>query len=213
MMKKGERVLREILYRFYELGERFMSQKALAESCKLSLGSVNPVVRRIEQLGTIEKKPLGFRITDVMRILLYWASKRNLARDIVYSASSTLSAAEIEEGLPRGSILTAYSGFKARFGEIPADYHEIYVYADPAEIERRFPKTRGRRRNLLVLKPDEHLSRLSRDGIAPLAQIYVDLWQLGEPAKIFVDALDARMRLTEVGALRGIIKRIRERPG
>ncbi|MDI6642454.1 MAG: winged helix-turn-helix domain-containing protein [Candidatus Hodarchaeaceae archaeon] len=212
-MKKGERVLREILYRFHERNERFMSQKALAEACGLSLGTVNPIVRRLEQLGAIEKKPLGFRVSDVTRILLYWASKRNLAKDIVYSTSTSLSAANIEKDLPQGSVMTAYSGFNARFGEVPIDYQEVYVYADPAELKRRFPRARGRLNNLIVLKPDEHLIRLSEGGIAPLAQIYVDLWQLGDPAKKLVDELGARMRAGEIGALQGIIKRTRERPG
>lgn len=213
MMKKGERVLREILHRFYERNERFMSQKALAEVCELSLGTVNPVIRRLEQLGAIEKKPLGFRVSDVTRILLYWASKRNLVVDTIYSARAPTSAAEIEESLPRGSVLTAYSGFKAKFGETPADYQEVYVYADSAELKRRFPQTRGRFKNLIVLKPDDHLSKLAEGGVAPLAQIYVDLWQLGEPAKKFVDELGARMRSAEMGTLQGVIRRTRERSG
>ena len=78
-----------------------------------------------------------------MRILLYWASQRKLADDIVYSTSTPSSAAEIERGLPRGAIVTAYSGFRAKFGEVPADYEEVYVYADPAELERRFPPYAG----------------------------------------------------------------------
>lgn len=211
-MKKGERVLRETLHRFYERNERFMSQKALADACGLSLGTVNPVVRKLGQLGAIEKKPLGFRVSDPMRILLYWANTRNLIDDVVYSTRAHLSAEELEVGVPRGTILTAYSGFKTRFGEAPVDYREVYVYASPANVRRKFPPARGYRRNLFVLKPDEHLERLSEGGAAPLAQIYVDLWQLGEPAKKFVDELEARLRLAEVGALREVIKKTRERP-
>lgn len=211
MMKKGERVLRQILYLFYERNERFMNQKALAEACGISLGTVNPVMSRINQLGAIEKKPQGFRVSDVTRILLYWANLRNLRGDIVYGARTSHPTKEIEDDLPRGSILTAYSGFNAK-SEVPVEYQEIYVYADPTKIKERFPKTRGHRNNIFVLKPDEHLGRLSKDGVATLGQIYVDLWQLGEPAKIFVDRLGAQMRLMEVGALKGIIERTRERP-
>lgn len=211
-MKKGERVLRQILYLFYERNERFMSQKALAEACRISLGTVNPIMSRIDQLGAIEKKPLGFRVGDATRILMYWANHRNLQDDIIYTGSATSPLEEIEGDLPHGSILTAYSGFMAKFGEVPATYQDVYVYADPAEIKKRFPKKRGYRNNIVVLKPDDHLSGLSKDGIAPLGQIYVDLWQLGEPAKIFVDELATRMRFMEVGTLKGIIKRTRERP-
>ncbi len=210
-MKKGERVLRQILYLFYERNERFMSQKALAEACGISLGTVNPIMSRIDQLGAIEKKPLGFRVSDATRILMYWANHRNLQGDILYTGSTAHPLEEIEGDLPHGSILTAYSGFRARF-EAPAEYHEVHVYADPSEIKKMFPKTRGYRNNIIVLRPDEHLSRVSKDGIAPLGQIYADLWQLGEPAKIFVDRLGAQMRLMEVGTLKGIIERTRERP-
>ena len=67
-MKKNQRVLREMLYRTYERGERFMSQKTLAHVCGLSLGTVNPLVSKLEQIGAIEKKPMGFRITDARRV-------------------------------------------------------------------------------------------------------------------------------------------------
>jgi hypothetical protein len=64
-----------------------------------------------------------------------------------------------------------------------------------------------------VLKPDEHLTKLSKDGVAPIGQIYVDLWQLGGPAKIFVDELSSHMRLAEVEAIKGVIRRARESSG
>jgi hypothetical protein len=44
-----------------------------------------------------------------------------------------------------------------------------------------------------VLAPDDHLRRLSEGGVAPLAQIYVDLWQLGALANRFVEELDRKL--------------------
>jgi DNA-binding Lrp family transcriptional regulator len=209
-MKKNQRVLRQILYWVFEQNKRFMSQKAISEACGVSLGTVNPIINRLERLGGVEKKPLGFSVIDVGRVLMYWANTRDLEADVVYSASSHLPARDIEKSLPPGSILTAFSGFRAKLGSAPVEYREVHVYANPAEIKRMFPPRRGRRENVIVLKPDEHLMKLSKDGVAPIGQLYVDLWQLGGPAKIFVDGLSSHMRLAEVEAIKGVIRRARE---
>ncbi len=210
-MKKGDRVFREILFRFYGRGERFMSQKALARACELSLGSVNPLIARLERLGAIEKKPLGFRVIDPKKILLYWASTRDLPRDVIYSTRSPLSTTGIEAQMPPGAILTGCSGYRVRFGDAPADYDEVYVYADPREVKRKFPAREAYRKNVFVLRSDPHLERLSEGGVVPLAQLYVDLWQLGAPANRFVDELDRKLELTQVGALEAMIRKVREK--
>jgi hypothetical protein len=62
------------------------------------------------------------------------------------------------------------------------------------------PKQR-KKNNLFVLMPDDHLKRLSEGGVAPLAQIYVDLWQLGALASRFVEELDRKLASA---ALRGL---------
>ncbi len=109
-MKKGDFVLRQILYAVYERGVSFMSQKALARACGSSLGTVNQTIAKLERIGTVEKKPLGFRVTDPKKILLYWAAKRDLAKDVIYATSSHLSAVEIEAQMPSIAIVTCYSG-------------------------------------------------------------------------------------------------------
>jgi hypothetical protein len=210
-MKKGDRVFREILYRVYEQGERFMSQKTLAQVCELSLGSVNPLIARLGQLGAIEKKPLGFRVIDPKKILLYWAGKRNLPADVVYSTRSPLSVSSIEVQMPPGAILTGCSGYRIRFGDVPAEYDEVYVYADPRDVKRKFPAREVYRKNVFVLRSDPHLERLSEGGIVPLAQLYVDLWQLGAPANRFVDELERKLELAQVGALEAMIRKVREK--
>ncbi|MEW6592251.1 MAG: hypothetical protein AB1305_00970 [Candidatus Hadarchaeota archaeon] len=211
-MKKNERVIRQVLYWVFEQNKRFMNQKAISAACRVSLGTVNPIINRLERLGAIEKKPLGFSVSDVGRILMYWGSTRDIDQDIVYTTSSHLPPREIEKNLPHGSILTAYSGFRAKVGSVPSEYRVVHVYADSADMRRRFPLRRGRPDNIVVLKPDEHLQKLSHGGAVPVGQLYVDLWQLGAPAKIFVDELSKRMKLTEVEAMKGIIKRAREQP-
>ena len=203
-------MLRQILYAAYERGEAFMSQKALARACEVSLGLVNMIVAKLERLGTIEKKPLGFRVIDPKKILIYWASKRDLTKDVIYEASSPLSAPEIEAQMPSGAIFTCYSGYRLKFGATPVDYDEVYVYADPQEVKRRF-QVRKIKKNLFVLSSDPHLERVSEGGTAPLAQIYVDLWQLGRTANRFVNELDRELELGQIGAFEAMIQRVKKR--
>jgi hypothetical protein len=180
------------MHSFYSKGDRFFNQKGLAATCGLSLGTINPVINRLEQLGALERKPLGFRLIDPKRALLYWAITRELAKDVTYTTFVPVPAEELESELPRGAILTAYSGFRAKLGSTPADYEQVFVYADADEMQRVFKPTQREKRNLFVLTPDDHLTRLSERSVAPLVQIYVDLWQLGAPASRFVEELERK---------------------
>lgn len=208
-MKKSYRVLREVLYQVYEREEQFLSQKAISEACGISIGSVNPLVTKLEGMGALQKRPLGFRVTDARKILLYWASTRDLAKDIVYRGHSPELPPRIEEEMPEDVIRTAYSGYRARFGDAPTDYEVVYVYGKPESVKRRF-KEEGDPKNIVVLKSDEHLERLSKDGVAPLTQIYVDLWQLPPPANRFVEELDRKLESVGVSGLEAMIRRARE---
>ena len=208
MVKKVDRVLREILYRVYERNESFMSQKSLAQACELSMDTVNRLVANLNQFRSIEKKPQGFRVADPKKVLTYWASTRNLARDICYSTYSPDPVPKIEGEMPRGAIFTAFSGYGLRFNEMPTHYEEVYVYADPNEVKPKFPERLVERRNLFVLRPDPHLKRTSSGGVAPLAQLYVDLWQLGgSPADRFILELERRLGVKSVEILKALAQR------
>jgi len=207
-MKKVNRILREIFYRVYERNEFFMSQKALAQSCEVSMDAVNRLVKKLNQFRSIEKKPLGFRVTEPEKILAYWATTRNLPRDIIYSTYSTSSVQEIERDMPRGSVFTMFSGYRLRFTETPTYYDEVYVYADQDTVKRKFPESKVERRNIFVLRQDPHLGRTSKNGAAPLAQLYVDLWQLGgSPADRFILELEKRFKAKPVEALKALVRK------
>jgi hypothetical protein len=56
--------------------------------------------------------------------------------------------------MPDGAIFSGCSAYAQKYGETPADYDKIYVYADEktaGEIKRRFPAKKGYE-NLFVLK-------------------------------------------------------------
>ena len=58
------------------------------------------------------------------------------------------------------------------------------------------------------LRPDPHLARTSKDGAAPLAQIYVDLWQLGgSPANRFLLELETKLEAKPVEALKALVRK------
>jgi len=173
---KKERVYREILYGVFERKNRFFKQLELKEACKLSLSTVNYALKPLEQMNAIEKKRFGFSVLDPKKILLYWASIRRLERDIVYQTYVDDSVEKIESEVPANTVFTAYSAFKFRFKKIPSDYSEVVVYGVARDFERRFGKARTQLKpNLIVLNLDEHLVKFK---IAPIAQIFVDLWNL-----------------------------------
>ena len=212
-MKKIDRVLREILYRAYERNELFMSQKSLAQACEISMDTVNRLVGKLNQFRAIEKKPFGFKIVDLKKILSYWAASRNLARDITYATYSPDSVEEIESELSDEGLHTAYSGYKLRFNESPVRYEEVYVYADADGVRRKFPESRALKQNLFVLRADPHLKRVSEKGSAPLAQIYADLWQIGgSTADRFLLELERRFELKSAEALKVLARREIKRP-
>ena len=207
-MKKVNRVLREILYRVYGRYEFFMSQKALAQACGVSMDTVNRLVAKLNQFRSIEKKPLGFRVTEPEKILTYWATTRNLARDITYSTYSPNSVSEIEGDMPPGSVFTMFSGYHLRFKETPTYYEEVYVYADQDAVKRKFPESQADRRNLFVLRQDPYLERTSKNGAAPIAQLYVDLWQLGgSPANRFLLELKKKLKAKPAEALKALVRK------
>lgn len=192
-MKKSDCVLREILNRIYEEGERFFKQKELAEVCDLSLGTVNPLIQKLRRLGCLRRKPQGFRVIDVERILTYWSATRDLYEDITFSTYVPKRIGEIEADLSEDVIFTGYSGYTKRFGNAPSNYSEIYAYAESGGMKKRFRERPDEDHNLFFLTPADHLKKISNEGVVPLPQLYVDLWQLGRPAGKFTNLLKSKL--------------------
>ncbi|KXB05834.1 hypothetical protein AKJ52_02955 [candidate division MSBL1 archaeon SCGC-AAA382C18] len=188
-MKKIERVYREILFQAFEKENRELTQKFLSNKCEVSIGNVNYALKPLENMNTIEKKAKKFLIIDPKKILIYWASIRNLSKDVIYETHSDKPLREIENEMPP-CLFTAYSGYKFKWGEPPADYSEIYVYTDEEEVKRRFPPQKGKA-NIFVLKRDDHLTKFKE---TPVAQIYVDLWNLPSwYAREFIKSMEEKI--------------------
>ncbi len=200
LVKKNERILREILYRVYELGENFATQAEIAESCAVSLDLVNQVVTRLGEFGGVRILTKGVYIVNPKKILLYWATRRNLRKDIVYSTRCHESPQKVESRLSADFIFTCYSGYRLKFGSSPP-YDEVYAYGKPEAARALFPESAGKRPNLFIIREDEHLRKRSRNGIVTLAQMYVDLWQLGTPAADeILAAVEKKLDAAQIGA-------------
>jgi hypothetical protein len=151
-------------------------QIELSKACKMSLSSVNYALKPLVRMNAIEKKRFGFVVIDPRKILMYWASIRELEKDIVYQTYLNKPVEKIESEVPANSVFTAYSAFKFKFKKIPSEYSEVIIYGKREDFEKRFGKEELKfKSNLIVLNLDEHLFKFK---IAPIAQIYVDLWNL-----------------------------------
>jgi len=194
-MKRIERVYCEILQKILQEKTNTMTQKLLAADCNVSIGIVNYALKPLHQMGIIEKKQRSFTTINPKKLLLYWASIRSFTNEIVYSTFSKENTRDIEHMMPP-CIFTAYSGYKHMFDVVPADYREIYAYGDPTEIKKRFPPIISSINNIFILKRDTYIEKRSKNGIAPLQLIYVDLWNLNTwYANEFIKDIDKKLGL------------------
>jgi len=182
---------------FLEVFRGAKTQKEMAERLGISLSTVNNAIEPLARIGAIEKRNFGFRLVDREKALAYWASARNLEKDIVYKTRAGLPITEIERLMPSGVAFTAFTAFRLRFKEVPADYSEVYVYANEeelAEVKKRFPQKDGPANLIVLSKPNN----FSEEKIVPTELIFVDLWNLKEwYAKEFLNALKQKMGLEQ----------------
>ena len=183
-MFKEEAVFREILCEALYTNKA-VEQKRLSQDLRVSIGLVNKTVTKLERMGAVSKYGRSYSVMSYKKVLMLWASLRNLQRDLLYSTRVDMPIREIERSLPDGSILSAYTAFNYLFNEAPADYSEVWTYVPEdmlPEIRERFPSN-NLPGNLYILKADtlllENSKRYSkRINIVSLPQLYVDLWNI-----------------------------------
>jgi predicted transcriptional regulator len=190
-MKKIELVYRQLLFSRLEKKTGVMTQAALARDLHLSLSTVNLALEPLRRMNAIGVLQRGLVVKDVKKVLYYWASLRNIDKDIIYQTRSDGSVKKIESEIPSRAIFAAFSAYKFTYKDVPADYSEVYVYADGNEIRRRFPPRAGPS-NIIVLKKDEAMGRYGNK--VTQAQLFVDLWNLKQwYAKEYLLALERRI--------------------
>jgi len=193
-MTKKEVIWREILYQALEKQRLEFTQKDLAKKYGFSLSTVFNALKIPRSSGIIETGGRGFKILDKEKFLYLWATLRKLNKDIIYQTKVEKSARQIEEEMPPGVIFGAFSSYRIKYKDAPADYDKVYVYASKnriAEIKKRFPKQEGRE-NLIVVSTDPWLENFGR--VTPDCQTFVDLWNISDWfAKDFLKALEEKV--------------------
>lgn len=192
-MKRIEEVYREIMYQA-EKGNSVLTQKAISDKLGMSLSNVSNALEPLRRMNAISVKKMCFHAINIKKILYHWASTRNVKKDIVYSTRAEKNVIEIEKSMPDSVIFTAYSGYRLRYKDAPADYSEVYVYCgDIEEIKKRFPESKNTP-NIFVLKKDKNMDKYGK--IATNANIFVDLWNLGEwYAQDFLKAMEQKWNI------------------
>lgn len=195
-MTKKEILWREILFQATENKKNKFTQKELAKSFGFSLSTVFNALKVPRETGAIKVSGRDFVVTDIIKFLNIWATFRKLKKEIIYKTHCPMSAKEIESQIVPNAIFGAFSAYRLKYNQAPADYDKVCVYIKKenlSEIEKRFPKQKGYE-NLIVFTADPWLEKFGK--IAPDVQNYVDLWNLSEwYAKDFLNALKEKMKL------------------
>src|SRR3989339_562155 len=130
-----------MLFQSMEKNNSALTQSYLAKSLGISLSVVNLAMQPLKKMNAVKIKQRSFDIIDKKKILYYWASIRNIEKDIIYKTRVEKPVKQIESEMPANIIYAAYSAYKFKFKDVPADYSEVYIYSDDIkEIEKRFPK-------------------------------------------------------------------------
>ncbi|MDO8515454.1 MAG: hypothetical protein Q7S14_03060 [bacterium] len=188
-MKKIEMIWREILdegIKNFNLpaGRQAFEQKQLAQKFDFSTSTVFAAIKPLRAIGAVEVTGRDFKIINFEKILMFWATHRNLQKDIIFQTHVDLPVHEIEGLVDNQTIYGAYSAARNLLGEAVSDYDKVYVYGGTP----RFPKQRGIP-NFFILKKDKFM----KGKTTSIAQTFVDLWNLSDWfAKDYLEALKAK---------------------
>lgn len=193
-MLKTQIIWREILYQNIEKKVKQFTQKELAQRFSCSLNLVFYALKIPRQMKIVEVTGRNFKLINREKFLLFWATHRNLKKDIIYQTCVNLPIKEIEASMPSEIIYGAYSAYTQYFNGAPADYDKIYIYSEEknlGKLKKRFPLAKGYS-NLTILRADKFLKDYGE--ITPLCQTFVDLWNVEEwYAQEFLNALKEKI--------------------
>lgn len=196
-MKKIEIIWREILYQAIEKKNRRFVQQDLAQKFGFSTSTVFQALKPLRKMGAVDVGGRNFIVLDPEKVLYYWASVRNLKKDLVLSWRTDLPIYEREGRIPPAASFACYSAARQILEEAPADYDKVYFYFDlktsgkKPMLEERLPAVKGQP-NVFILQADPFLSDYGQ--LTTLAQTFVDLWNLEDwYAKDFVKDLKRRI--------------------
>lgn len=194
-MRKIETIWHYLLNTALEKKQYKHTQKDLAQLFKYSISTVNHALTAPASIGAVRKESKFFVLENFQKLLYYWASVRNLQKDIIYQTYYQGNVLSIEGLLPPESIYACYSAAKKILKEPPADYSKVYFYLAEKRINslvKRFPKIQAGEANIFVLKEPPTMKNYGQ--ITTLPQTFVDIWNLKDwYAQDFFQALEKKI--------------------
>ena len=195
-MLKIETIWHHLLWSAIEGKEFRHKQTDLADYFGYSLSTVNLAVKKAERVGAVRLSSKFFIVSNPKKLLFFWATHRNLQKDILSQTFVDLPILEIEGLVPAGAIIAGFSAARNLLGEAPADYSKVFFYLEEKDLEntrKRFPQNSSAREpNLFVLK--SYPQQKNYGNLTTLPQTYVDLWGLADwYAKDFVIELERKI--------------------
>lgn len=194
-MQKIETIWHYLLWEALEKGEFRHTQKAISERFGYSLSTVNLSIKKAEAVGAIKMSGKFFTVADVKKLLYFWATHRNLSKDIIYKTWVDEPILEIEGLIPDGAIFACYTSAKEILKEPPSDYSKVYFYFAEENldvIKKRFPFKKSENPNLFVLKEAPWQKKYGTKTSLP--NTFVDIWNLSDwYAKDFLVALERKI--------------------
>ena len=178
-MKKIETIWHYLLFSALEKKKFRYTQQEIARELGYSLSTVNYALNVPSKIGAIRKESKFFVVDNFQKLLYFWASQRNLFRDIVYQTYFQARVVEIEGLAPAESVYACYGAARKILGEPPADYSVAYFYASEAvlrQFQARFPANHSQPPNIFILKANHNLQEYG--SVTTLPQTFVDIWNL-----------------------------------
>jgi len=194
-MKKIETIWHHILYSALANKTYRHTQKELANNFSYSLSTVNHALKMPTQIGAIRKTSKFFVLQNFQKLLYYWASVRNLEKDIIYLTFADCHILELEGLIPTNSIYATYTAARKLLGHAPADYSKIYFYSPKKDLDivkKRFPFQKDAEPNITVLTKIPIMNKYGSQ--TTLIQTFVDIWNLKEwYSKDFINSLEEKI--------------------
>lgn len=194
-MKKIETIWHHLLWQALEKKQYKHTQMDMANCFGYSLSTVNLALEKPTQIGAIRKTSRFFVLNDFKKLLYYWATNRNLIKDIVYKTYFSGSVTKAESLVPPEAIYAGYTAGKKILSEASADYTKLYFYIDNSridEVKKRFPKQKTGETEVLALKLNP--TEKSYGKVTTLPQTFIDVWNMADwYAKDFVKCLEKRI--------------------
>jgi len=196
-MTKKEVIWRYLMFEFRQNKKVIFRQKDIAEKFGFSLSTVFNALKIPRSSGIINVTGRNFALRDYNKFLYLWASYRRLNKDIFYRAHLDINISEAESLMSPDVIYGLFSAFKFQYGDTPAEYDHLYIYADESrlpEIKKRIsnPETDSMPANFFIIKKDKWLSDCN-DKFTVFEQTFADLWNASEwYAKDFIAKLNEK---------------------